>query len=234
MERVWTMIRGCLEILFPRACVLCGRDLLDDAARRYPLCRDCESNLPRVPGPRCSVCGKPLISEQVLCMRCRDRRFDFDSAYPLWAYAGAVQDLVVSYKIRGIRPLAEFFADRIGERLRSGDPAGTVVPVPYRRSKLRTTGWDQVEDMVRILERRGTPVIRALERGEGASQKTLDYAARMSNLTGKIRVRPGVRIPDRVVLLDDVLTTGATLSECARVLKAAGARRVDALVLAAD
>ncbi len=167
-------------------------------------------------------------------MRCRDRMFSFDSAYPLWEYAGSIQDLLISYKIGGNRRLAAFFAGRVKDVLDDLHPGIPVVPVPFRRSKFRKAGWDQVEDIVRILERRGTAAVRCLERGEGASQKTLDYSARMSNLSGRIRPRPGSRVPERVVLLDDVLTTGATLSECARILRTGGARRVDAVVLAAD
>jgi ComF family protein len=167
-------------------------------------------------------------------MRCRERGFSFDSAYPLWEYSGRIKDLLISYKIRGVRPLAHFFASRVYDRLLEGYPEIPLVPVPYRRGKIRKTGWDQVEDLARSLERRGVPVVRCLKRAEGASQKTLDFSARLSNLTGKIRFREGTEAPERVVLLDDVLTTGATLSECARVLKNAGAQRVDALVLAAD
>lgn len=223
-----------LEILFPRACVLCGRSLLEEAGRRYPLCESCEAALPEVRGERCSRCGKPLLSELGLCMRCRDRSFDFDTAHPLWEYSGSVKELLISYKIGGYRRLAEFFALRVLARLKEAHFGTPLVPVPFRKGKMRKTGWDQVEDLAAVLERRGVAVIRCLEREEGVSQKTLDYAARMSNLTGKIRLRKGIRVPERIVLLDDVLTTGATLSECARVLKEGGAVRVDALVLAAD
>jgi len=167
-------------------------------------------------------------------MRCRGRTFRFDSAYPLWEYAGGVKDLIVSYKVGGMRPLAEFFAKAVFGHLREHHPGTAVVPVPFRKGKVRKTGWDQVEDLARRLQRRGVPVLRCLERAEGVSQKTLDYSARMSNLSGKIRLRGNSRVPRRIVLLDDVLTTGATLSECSRVLKEGGAERVDAVVLAAD
>lgn len=234
MDHSPSFLSGALEILFPRSCVLCGRGLLGEADRGYPLCGECEAGLPRIRGERCPMCGKPLISERGLCMRCRDRDFGFDSAYPLWEYSGSIKDLLISYKIRGVRTLAGFFASRVFDRLREEYLGASLVPVPFRKGKVRKAGWDQVEDLARSLERRGVTVTRCLDRAEGASQKTLDYSSRMSNLTGKIRVRKGAAIPDRVVLLDDVLTTGATLSECARVLKDAGARRVDALVLAAD
>ena len=223
-----------IEILFPRDCVLCGRSLIAEPSRRYPLCRRCEASLGVFQGERCSICGKPLISERGTCMRCRDRTFGFDAAYPLWAYADEVKDLIIAYKISGIRTLARFFGERVSLYLQRQLPDIPVVPVPFRKGKMRKTGWDQVEDLARILEGRGRSVLRCLEREAGVSQKILDYSARMSNLSGKIRlISPGA-LPLRVVLLDDVLTTGATLSECARVLKSGGVARVDAIVLAAD
>lgn len=145
-----------------------------------------------------------------------------------------MKDLIISYKVGGMRPLAEFFAAMVHEHLRERHPGTVVVPVPFRRGKVRKTGWDQVEELARLLQRRGVPVLRCLGRSEGVSQKTLDYSARMTNLSGKIKLRGHPRIPERIVLLDDVLTTGATLSECSRVLKEGGAERVDAVVLAAD
>lgn len=234
VETVRGSLPLALELAFPRSCVLCGGELLGESGKPYPLCRSCEERLSYWEGPRCAVCGKPLISEQGVCMRCRDRVFEFDCAYPLWAYSAETKSLILAYKTRGVRPLARFFAGRISCLIASRYPGVPVVPVPFRAGKLRKEGWDQVEEMARVLTRRGVPVERCLERLPGLSQKTLDYSARLSNLAGRIRVRKGVSVPGRVVLLDDVLTTGATLSECARVLKSGGARHVYAVVLAAD
>lgn len=222
-----------LDILLPRSCALCGRDLLG-TGRPFPLCKACEEGLRAPCGDLCQKCGKPLISEIGLCLRCRNREFSFDAAHPLWSYDGSVKEAVLAYKIAEARPLARFFAERLETFLIYRFPGVPVVPVPFRRGKMRKKGWDQVEDIARNLERRGLPVARCLERLAGSSQKELDYNRRLSNLSGKILLRRGGTAPRRAVLLDDVLTTGATLSECARVLKAHGSERVDAVVLAAD
>ena len=228
-----SLLRTSLDILLPRSCALCGRDLLG-AGRPYPLCKACEEGLTAPGGDLCQKCGKPLISEIGLCMRCRNREFHFDAAYPLWSYDGSVKEAVLAYKIAEVRTLARFFAERLEAFLASRFPGIPIVPVPFRRGKMRKKGWDQVEDIARILERRGLPVARCLERLAGSSQKELDYGRRLSNLSGKILLRKGEAAPRQAVLLDDVLTTGATLSECARVLKSHGSERVDAVVLAAD
>ena len=168
-------------------------------------------------------------------MRCRASEYSFDSAWPLFRYAGELRTLVLSYKSRGRRSLAPWFATMLAEALRDRYPGRLVVPVPPRPGKLRRKGWDQVEDIVRILERRfGVPVERALRRADGIEQKALDFAHRAENVRVRIGVRKGCRIPVDPILFDDVMTTGATLSECAAALKAAGAVRVDALAICAD
>jgi predicted amidophosphoribosyltransferase len=123
----------------------------------------------------------------------------------------------------------------LAEALRERYPGRIIIPIPPRPGKLRRKGWDQVEDIAWILERSfGMPVERALRRADGMEQKSLDLAHRAANVRGRIGVRKGFRIPVDPVLFDDVMTTGATLSECAAVLKSAGAVRVDALAVCAD
>jgi ComF family protein len=168
-------------------------------------------------------------------MRCRGVEYRFDSAYPLFRYSGDARALILAYKSGARRSLAPFFARILAAALRERYPGRVVVPVPPRPGKLRRKGWDQVDDIARILERRhGVLVRRILERTAGAEQKALDLRGRAANLQGRIRVRRGAVIPEDPILLDDVLTTGATLSECASTLKSAGALRVDALAIGAD
>jgi predicted amidophosphoribosyltransferase len=173
-------------------------------------------------------------------MRCRGVEYGFDSAWPLFRYAGVVRSLVLAYKSGQRRSLALFFAEAIAQVLQDRFPGRIVVPVPPRPGKVRRKGWDQVEDLARILERRhGVIVRRILIRADGKQQKALDLEGRAANMRGKIGIvrakhgQPCI-IPADPVLLDDVLTTGATLSECARALKAAGSVRVDAVAIAAD
>lgn len=223
-----------LDLAMPRPCALCGGEV--PSAKRYPLCDRCEEGLPRVGGRRCPRCGKELISERILCMRCRTAGYAFDSAWPLFHYAGTARELVVSYKLRGRRSLASFFAEELDRVLDGRYPSAVVVPVPPRPGKLRRRGWDQVEDLARVLECRfHRPVSRLLFRkSSAAEQKALGAEARRRNIRGSFSVRSRVDPALPYLLVDDVFTTGATLGECAQVLKAAGATRVDAVVLAMD
>jgi competence protein ComFC len=234
----------------PRACALCG-NALPLQPRVSPLRRlrgrpaapagiggPEGPTLPGAPGnaANCERCGKALISERTLCLRCRASDYHFDGAYPLYAYRGPAKELIVEYKLHNRRSLAVFWAARGRRALRERFPDALLVPVPPRPGKLRRKGWDQVEDIARILEKRhGIAVRRILTRRGGAlEQKKLDFGARAANMRACMRVRGRVYPSSRYLVLDDVFTTGATLSACALALKNAGASRVDALVLAAD
>lgn len=246
--RCGSLLRSLLYVVAPLDCVVCGS--LAEAAMPYPLCRACSGAVlalqqgePGGQAARCSVCGKSLVSTLGTCTRCRGVDYSFDSAVPMFRYAGDLRTILLAYKSRNRRSLAGFFAPVLARTLCVWYPGRVVVPVPPRPGKLRRKGWDQVELLARELERHhGITVHRILRREGGQEQKALDLAGRAANLKGKVRVIaepagqagqvPGV--PPDPVLLDDVLTTGATLSECAAALKAAGARRVDAVTIAAD
>ena len=141
---------------------------------------------------------------------------------------------MLSYKA-GRRSLAGFFAEALAAAVDLRFPGRVIVPVPPRPGKLRRKGWDQVEAIASLLESRHClPVASILVRADGRQQKALDLEARNANMKGKITVRKGAFVPSDPVLLDDVLTTGATLSACAAALRLAGAARVDAMAIAAD
>jgi ComF family protein len=223
-----------LELLFPGRCLLCGGQLAFHAERGEPLCLECRAGIrPLVGSRRCRVCSLPLISEEEICTRCRRREYEFDSHLSLFEYQGAVRELIYQYKFRNRLRLARFLAGQLARVLVEAYPGAVLVPAPANPQAVRRRGWDPVERLCRALSRDyGWPACRALERRPGPAQKLLGYEARRGNLRGTIRVcRPP---PARVVLLDDVFTTGATASECSRALKEAGAARVDALSLAID
>ncbi len=226
-------------LALPGSCVVCGGALpLREpaaAARRLPrgtpLCADCAEGLAPEPEPRCVRCGLPLLSEAGACLRCRGADFAFDSAWPLWRYAGAAARVIAAYKFGARRSLAPFLASLLATAAER-HPGAVAVGAPCSPRSFRKRGWDQSALLARELGRLGFPVAALLARRPGAEQKTLDHDGRLANLAGAIGVRG--RAPPRVLLVDDVMTTGATLSACAIALKEAGALRVDAVTLAAD
>jgi ComF family protein len=223
-----------LELLFPGRCLLCGRELAFRARDGEPVCLACRDGLaPLSERRRCSVCSLPLLSERRLCTRCRKRGYEFEANLSLFEYRGDIRELLYQYKFRSRLRLAPVLAGFYARALRAGFPGAVLVPAPANPQAVRRRGWDPVERICRVLERRyGFTCRRALARRAGPPQKLLGYEERLRNLRGTILLRR--RPPPEPVLLDDVFTTGATASECARLLRLGGASRVRVLTLAID
>ncbi|MFH2114574.1 MAG: ComF family protein [Spirochaetota bacterium] len=243
-ERISRTCEVVLSWIAPLVCVVCTGPV--EVMSPWPLCSACAAKLNVDGGRRCDICGKPIISELSRCMRCRSTEVSFDVAFPLYSYTGMTQKLLIAYKVKKRRSLANFLAKRLAPEILARFPDYTLVPVPPRPGKLRKEGWDQVELIAKILERRcGLPIARLLVRVKGGDeQKTLDKEGRRINVLGRYALLPRITklgnsasndtVPGKVILLDDIMTTGATLSECASVLKANGSDQVCAIVIAAD
>jgi ComF family protein len=188
--------------------------------------------------PLCVRCGDPLPSWRTmsvaagLCARCRRRPSVLTRCRAIGPYEGALRAILHAMKYAGCRSVAR----ELGRRMRNagGDmlsEASIVVPVPLHRRRRRARGFNQAADLAQHL---GLPVVEALRRRRATqSQTDLPAAKRHANVRGAFAIRRGVDVAGlRIVLVDDVSTTGATLESCARVLREAGALDVSALTAA--
>lgn len=205
------------------AAVFGGTCFLCRGAARDIVCADCTAELPWVGGevcPRCSL-ASPAAA---LCGRCLAAPPDFDATVAgLW-YRFPADVLVQALKFRGELALAPFLATLLGTKL-AGERPDFVVPVPLPAARLRARGFNHAAEIARCLAR-GRVELRLCERTrEGLAQMELPYAERQRNVRNAFSVRRALH-GATVAVVDDVMTTGATLGEVARTLKAAGAARV--------
>jgi ComF family protein len=229
------------DLVAPAACPICGAE-----ARGFPVCPDCLGELTDAASmptcPRCALLVGPWASLDRGCSECRGRSIGFDAALALAPYQGPLRDLCLRLKHRRdawlARWLAELLVDARPSAFRSEsdrDPRALVVPVPLHWRRRLERGYNQAEALADALARRlGLRSARPLRRvkatailaGSGRSE-------RAERLRGAFRARPGRPLDGRTVLLvDDILTTGATCGSAARALKKAGAARVVAVVVA--
>jgi len=213
-----------LQLLLPTRCVVC----------RLPadeLCAGCRDRLPRIREPLCGRCGAPTAWPVERCRECAGRRLAFRSARAAVAYDVAVKALVSAWKERGLRRLATVAADLVEEAVArpARTPVLTFVPPDGDRSLER--GHHPPERLARELGRRwDLRVEPLLKRARPLQQQRgLSLAERRVNVRGAFA--PTGRAPPRVVLVDDVYTSGATAAAAASELRKAGARRVDVVTM---
>ena len=205
------------------------------------MCRDCLAE-PRPLDAEyfCSQCRTPFrnaapLDEQGRCTLCRRGLRGFDAAYSFGAYEETLRELIHLFKYSRVRPLARPLGAMMASAVPGDQSFDVVAPVPLHWRRRLERGFNQSELLARAVARRyGLKVTPAVRRRRSTSaQAGLSNARRRSNVTGAFRVaRPEAVAGRRVLLVDDVLTTGATAAACATALKRAGARYVAVLTLA--
>ena len=235
-----TTLGSLYSALFPSDCRLCQSPLV--TISRLPVCESCVNCIEPLPSDLCRACGDLLPigfqSAEGLCPECAFEAPGFERAVAYGAYTSGLRELIHLLKYEQIRPAANVLGRMLAEAAASLELTGevTVIPVPLHASKLKTRGFNQSELIARaalpLLERQGEASYRLesvamKRRRETPSQVGMSREQRQQNLRGAFAVTVPALVRDKEVLLvDDVLTTGATVSECTRVLKRAGAQRV--------
>jgi len=244
------LVRGALGLLYPFHCYLCNKPIESGY-----LCPECYAGLPRLcpplalasaspsisgstPGAICGRCGLPLEDPKVdLCDGCAGRPWFFEQARSFGFYEAGLEELIKGFKFKGeralARELARYLFEAGGELLAQAE-ALTFVPMTRRR--LRSRGFNQAELLARELGRlTGLPVVPALVKvRETEDQVSLRPDERWKNVQGAFAAvdLDGVGRFDRILLIDDVYTTGATAEECSRALREGGYSTVFVLTVA--
>lgn len=230
--------RGLVSLFYPPTCAGCGGavDTSED------LCTRCDNEAPRLRAPFCDRCSQPFagaITERFTCANCHDRELHFEAAISAYRSRGVVREVMHDFKygrqlhLRHL--LGRWLCETLDDPRLAGRRFNCLVPVPLHPARERERGFNQALVLARLLGRASRlPVQPLLQRIRYTTTQTrFDRDERMENLAGAFRLRRGADVQEwRVLLIDDVLTTGSTLSECAAVLKKAGARSVHAATAA--
>ena len=225
------------NLLYPPACLLCRTSLPDSRI----LCDGCRRRMPRIDPPVCSRCGVGLrgaFDARLLCPTCQSAPLAFDAARAPWWYAGAVQDAVRQFKYSRRWRIGRSFALEMAAAARATlplDEVDAVLPVPLHWLKSRLKGFHPpaclAQAVAAALDKPYLP--SALRRVRWTTTQTsLRWRERFRNVDQAFTARRALVAGRSVILIDDVLTSGATADACARTLKSAGARRVFLLTAA--
>lgn len=238
-EHLKSAAGAVFALIFPDECRLCDRPL--GGLSRVPVCPDCLATpVPLSAEFYCTDCGTPFLNPFPLdgrgrCALCRTGLRGFDAAYSFGAYEGALRELIHLFKYAGVRTLARPLGEFLSRALPREQRFDALVPMPLHWLRRWRRGFNQAELLAREVSRRcGIPVVNAVRRVQATrTQAGLSNSARRQNVVGAFRLRRGARVEGlRILLVDDVMTTGATAAACALVLKRAGAAHVALLVVA--
>ncbi|MDR2451569.1 MAG: ComF family protein [Candidatus Accumulibacter sp.] len=213
--------------LFAQDCLLCGQHSGGEI-----LCRACADDLPRLPASRCRRCALPIPSGEC-CGRCLGRPPHYDRTLAVFRYGFPVDGLIQSFKYGHRLAIAAFLGGELAA-LAKDAAVDLVVPLPLHPSRLRERGFNQALELAR-------PVARALDKPLDAgacrrvrptpAQAGLPWKERKKNVRGAFDCARELA-GRRILLVDDVMTTGASLDECARTLKKHGAAEITLLIAA--
>jgi ComF family protein len=231
------------SVLFPSGCRIC--EALLTRADRLPICDGCLESFRELPEEICVRCGQPwaedgdVDGDESVCRECQERGFAFDAARSFGVYDGALARAIVLMKYERIEPLGAWFAKRLLEAMRRIPPqlaADLVVPVPLHRTRQKERGFNQVDLFGKLVAGKlGLPYRPVLLKRERArpDKHLLHFEERWEAVRGAFVIRDDGRVDNlRILLLDDVMTSGATLDACSRALREAGAKSVAGLTIA--
>lgn len=217
----------CLDALYPRLCSGCG-------ARGTWLCARCAAGTACFTGPVCALCGIPVALG--VC-RCDDLPVSIERVRSVGPYDGWLRGAVVQVKYHGEWARARHLAPMLAQASADLLPADALIPVPLHPSRRKQRGFNQTEKLAEELSHEiAVPVELALQRiRKTTPQVRLGAEGRQANVEDAFAISPGQSVEGkRVVLVDDVITTGATLCACAHVLVAAGAGAVRVVTVARE
>ena len=244
LRRLGRAAAAGFDALVPAACVGCRRGVAPDGP---PLCALCQLRLPRLASPRCPRCAEPLgniaaaAGELVRCGTCEGWPDILAAADAPFAFEGLAARTVRALKYDRWRALAPWMAARMAPGVEAiasrvgSEGAPWLIPVPLTPARLRERGFNQAEELARALADRGAgSLVRILERRPGGGRQAgVRGALRRANVQGRFRLRDSLPAKDRsAIIVDDVLTTGATTIACAETLAEAGFRSVGAVTFA--
>lgn len=227
-----TFLSALVDALLPARCVLCGE-------QGTALCAPCQAMLPRN-AQACARCALPMAQAEAECARCQRHPPPFDLAYSAWRYAPPLDSLVQKAKFGASLACLQVLTAGLGETLdghlctRELGAPEALLPIPLHLSRLRQRGYNQAAEIARCLSRRlRLPVRRdlLLRVRATAPQPGLGLRERRRNLRGAFALGTG-ELPAHVALIDDVMTSGATVGAAAMLLRSAGVQRIEVWTLA--
>ncbi|MFH0858116.1 MAG: ComF family protein [Candidatus Omnitrophota bacterium] len=237
-----SLIRGLVDIAYPKVCLGC-KCRLDASTTNEYICSRCWSKIKKIAPPFCHSCGRHLEKNnrtKNICPECLKKRLYFDRAFSPCSYEGIIKDLIHEFKYKGkehlAKPLSKIMAGFIREYSLPIDYLDLIIPMPLHKTRLREREFNQAEALAKHIAaefNKNLAPAALIRRRQTKTQTDLAVERRFMNVEKSFAASGGIDLKNKnLLIVDDVLTTGATSSEAALALKDAGANIVFVLTLA--
>ncbi|NLC20027.1 MAG: ComF family protein [Clostridiales bacterium] len=229
-----------IELLYPVRCPFCTEIVIPKGER---VCAGCKEKLPYINEPRCMKCSKPISNDrEEYCSDCARKNHQYNRGFAVWRYDETMKRSIADFKYRSRKDNARFYVSEIirlyGDKIKEISP-DVIVPIPLHRSKYNERGYNQAQLLaLPIGKELGIPVLPRLllRKKKTLPQKNLSDKERLKNLTEAFGYNERLAVEykkqiKKVLLVDDIYTTGSTIEACTHVLKSNGVLEVFFLVL---
>jgi ComF family protein len=227
---------GALKrIVFKQNCILCTQNIENICASIHAVCRACIEELPRHPNSSCPQCG--LASSGMICGSCLNSPPDFDATKAVFLYAYPIDAMMLRYKYGNSLNLGNTFGEFLAEKINAKDALKSIdliIPMPMHPTRLKERGFNQALEIAKVLCKNHKEKLdyKSVERQTlTPPQASLPLKERVKNIKGAFKVNTDLA-GKRIAIIDDVMTTGASLNELAKTLKKADASHVECWVIA--
>ena len=226
-------MKKLIKAFYPDVCPRC-----DKVIGRVGLCEDCKDSFKYIKQPICGICGRTMDEDGFSCPDCRKIKHYFKRNVSVFEYRGDIKECIYRFKYSNMRCYGEFFAaeaiKRYGKLLKTWK-VDCIVPVPMYKPKQRKRGYNQAEEFAKFLSKASGIKVDAkllIRAKDTVPMKTLSKQQRYENLLKAFKIRNDRPTYKRVLVVDDIFTTGSTIDACARVLKKNGVEVVYGLCIA--
>ena len=223
-----------LDLLYPPKCVFC-RELLKWGTEKW-VCKPCSTEIEYISGNVCPQCGRPVEAKIKACHECRSSQKFFTHNHALFVYDGTIRDSIHRFKYNRSPQYSKYFASEFANRLHDEITRHQfLVGIPMHKSKMKSRGFNQADLLAKetsLLTNVAVLENTLLRVKNTKPQNALDKTSRLNNLQDAFVITSNNIIEGkRIILVDDIYTTGSTINECAKVLKEAGATEVNSITI---
>ena len=222
------------QAIFKQNCVLCASCIESNIANNHAVCKPCLNDLPWHPKTSCPQCG--LASSGMVCGSCLNSPPDFDATISVFLYAYPIDAMMQRYKYGSLLNLGDAFGELLAEKIHI-ENIDLIIPMPMHRQRLKERGFNQALEIAKVLTKNAKEKLdyKSVERQTlTPPQASLPLKERVKNIKGAFKVNADkldIIQGKRIAIVDDVMTTGASLNELTKTLKKAGAAHVECWVI---